>query len=142
MRRSSKGSGRRRTTNRPPTDFGTVKSIERQQGTGSIAPNRDAKVQADTGFTSTAVADGDVTTLCVGDRVRFDAVPAPDRPGYADATTVQADDAKTAGQTSEPVLRSEPDAARGRPPGAVVSAAEQAVKNQEAALASGEENPG
>src|SRR5687768_13379888 len=103
MRRSSKGSGRRTTSTRPPTDTGTIKSIERQQGTGSIAPNRGAQVQADTGFTSAAVAGGDVTTLHVGDQVRFDAAPAPDRPGYADATMVQADGGNTAGQASKPL---------------------------------------
>jgi len=67
MRRSSKRSGHRATAQRQPTDTGTIKSIERQQGTGSIAPNRDAQIQADTGFTSAVVIDGDLTTLHVGD---------------------------------------------------------------------------
>jgi cold shock CspA family protein len=142
MRRSSKGHGPRTTTQRQPTDTGTVKSIECQQGTGSIAPDRDAQVQADTGFTSDVVMDGDVTTLQVGDRVRFEAAPTPDRPGYADATTVQAAGGNIAGQAITRVSPSQSDATRGRPPGAGVSAAEQAVENQEAALASGEENPG
>jgi len=142
MRRSSKGFGRRTTTTRQPTDTGTIKSIEPQQGTGSIAPHRDAQVQADTGFTSAAVDGGDVTTLNVGDQVRFDATPAPDRPGYADATTVEATGGNIAGQAITVSLPSEPDTARGRPPGAAVSPAAPAVVDQEVDLASGEENPG
>jgi hypothetical protein len=116
--------------------------MEHQHGTGSIAPHRDAQVQADTGFTSTTVTDDAFTTLQVGDQVRFDAAPTQDRPGYADASMVQADGGNIAGQASDPLPPSEPDAAHGRPPGAVVSAATRAVENQEAALASGEENPG
>ena len=121
MRRSSKRFGRRATTQRQPTDLGTVKSLEQQQGTGSIAPDQDAHVQADTGFTSAVVTDGDVTTLRVGDRVRFTADPAPDRPGYADATIVKADGGNIAGQAVTPVSPSESHASRGLPPGAVGS---------------------
>jgi cold shock CspA family protein len=142
MRRSSKGHGPRTTTQRQPTDTGTVKSIECQQGTGSIAPDRDAQVQADTGFTSDVVMDGDVTTLQVGDRVRFDAAPTPARPGYADATTVQADGGNIAGQAITPLSQAKMDTAPGRPPGAVGSAATPAVEHQGAALVSGQETPG
>ena len=91
MRRSSKGFGRRTATKRQSTNTGTIKSIERRRGTGSIAPNRDADVSADTGFTRTVVDGADFDALAVGDHVRFDASLAPDRPGYADASLVRTD---------------------------------------------------
>lgn len=139
MRRSSKGSGRRTTTKRRPADTGTIKSIEQQQGTGSIAPHRDAPVQADTGFTSEAVADDAFTTLRVGDQVRFDAAPAVNRPGYADATTVQADAGNIAGQAITSVSPSKPDSVPSRPPGAGLSPAATALVNKEVEPAPGEE---
>ena len=68
-------------------DRGTIKSIDRQRGTGSIGPDQDAQVQVDIGFTSTVVG-GDFNTLQVGDHVLFIAVPDPNRPRYGNATTV------------------------------------------------------
>lgn len=118
MRRFSQRFRRHTPTQQQPTDTGTVKSLEQQRGTGSIAPDQDAQVQADTGFKRAVVTDGDLTTLRVGDRVRFTADPASDRPGYADATIVTADGGNIAGQAVEPVSPSEPHAPRGLPPGA------------------------
>ena len=82
-------------------DSGTIKSIEHQRGTGSIAPDIGSQVNADTGFTSEDVAQGDFATLQVGDRVRFESAYDPDRPGYADGTAI------------EPV---EPEASKEEPP--------------------------
>ena len=73
-------------------DRGTIKSVERQRGTGSIAPDRESQVTADTGFTSDQVQHADFTTVQVGDRVRFSAVPDPARPGYATASAVEPDE--------------------------------------------------
>ena len=115
MRRTSKSYGRRHATQRPRKDSGTIKSIERQRGTGSIGPDRGSQVNADTGFTAGDVARDGFNTLQVGDRVRYNAILNPDRPGFADATAVELEPA--------------------------TSAADQAVKNQAQALASGEENP-
>jgi cold shock CspA family protein len=142
MRRSSKGSGRRTTTKRQAAITGTIKSVERERGTGSIAPDRDGRLHADTGFARTVVDGIDFNTLAVGDRVQFDAVLASDRPGDADATVVRADtgegdDDHRADEGPETGLQQ-----LGRPAATVLSAAEQAVRNQDAALASGEENPG
>ncbi len=89
MRRSSKAVRRGNGTQRQRTDSGTIKSIERQRGTGSIAPDIGSQVNADTGFTSDDVVQGDFTTLQVGNRVRFESAHDPDRPGYADATAIK-----------------------------------------------------
>ncbi len=142
MRRSSKGFGDRRATRRQSTDTGTIKSIERQQGTGSIAPGRDAQVQADTGFTRLKVADGGFDTIQVGDTVQFDADLAPDRPGYADAVSVQADPGNNVRQANEAAASPQPEESRGRPPGAAVSASAQVAGNSAGTDVSGEEIPG
>ena len=116
MRRTSKIYGRRHAAHRQLKDSGTIKSIERQRGTGSIGPDSGSQVNADTGFTAADVARDGFDTLQVGDRVRFNAILDPDRPGFAAATAVALEPA--------------------------TSAEDQAVKHQEQALASGEENPG
>lgn len=72
-------------------DTGTIKSIERQRGTGSIAPDRGARINADVGFTSAVVGAALFSTLAVGDRVRFEAVQDAQRPGHATATSVEVD---------------------------------------------------
>ena len=75
----------------PPAITGTVKSIEVERGTGSIAPDVGCAVEADTGFARTVVAEGRYDALHVGDRVRFDAEPDPSRPGFATALRVEPD---------------------------------------------------
>jgi cold shock CspA family protein len=70
-------------------DTGTVKSIEKARGTGSIAPDKDASVHSDTGFTRSEVAGDAYDALRVGERVHFDATKDPERPGYANAQTVE-----------------------------------------------------
>jgi len=70
-------------------DTGTIKSIEHQQGTGSIAPDKDAELSFDTGFTRGVVGEDVYTALRIGERVHFEAVPDPERPGYAMATWVE-----------------------------------------------------
>ena len=142
MPRSSKGLGDRRAVQRQSTDTGTIKSIERQQGTGSIAPGRDAQVQADTGFTRLEVADGGFDTLEVGDTVQFNADLAPGRPGYADAVSVHADLENDGRLANEAATSPQPEESRGRPPGAAVSASAQVAKNSAGTHASGEEMPG
>ena len=72
-------------------DAGTVKSVERERGTGSIAPDRGAQVNLDTGFTREKVDEEQFEHLGVGERVHFHAEPDPDRPGYANATVVEVD---------------------------------------------------
>lgn len=72
-------------------DAGTVKSVERERGTGSIAPDRGAQVNLDTGFTREKVGKEHFEHLGVGERVHFHAEPDPDRPGYANATVVEVD---------------------------------------------------
>jgi len=116
MRRSARVYRRHRDDRSLDLDSGTIKSIERERGTGSIGPDSGSQVNADTGFTAADVTCDGFNTLQVGDRVRFKAILDPDRLGYADATTVETELA--------------------------TAAADQAVKNQSAALASGEENPG
>ena len=91
MRRTSKVYGRRHAAQLQHKDSGTVKSIERQRGTGSIGPDSGSQVNADTGFTAADVARDGFDTLQVGDRVRFNAILDPDRPGFADATTVESE---------------------------------------------------
>ena len=76
-------------------DAGTVKSVERERGTGSIAPDRGAQVNLDTGFTREKVGEEDFEHLGVGERVHFRAEPDPDRPGYANALVVEVDRGKT-----------------------------------------------
>ncbi len=141
MRRSSKGLGDRRAVQRQSTDTGTIKSIERQQGTGSIAPGRDAQVQADTGFTRLEVADGGFDTLEVGDTVQFNADLAPGRPGYADAVAVHADSENNQRQANEVTTPPLPEESRGRPPGAAGSAPAQVAENSAETRVSGEEIP-
>ncbi len=97
-------------------DSGTVKSIERQRGRGSIGPDSGSQVNADTRFTEADVAHDGFSTLQIGDHVQYNATLDPDHPGYADATGVELEPA--------------------------TSAADQAVKNQKRMLASGQENPG
>lgn len=138
MRRSSKGSGRRTATKRQPKNTGTIKSIERQRGTGSIAPSRDAEVRADTGFTNAVVVGADFDTLAIGDQVQFDASLAPDRLGYADASLVRTDTGLGANEDHDPVpSRRQPKESAGL----LMPAVEQSVRDQDASLASGEENP-
>lgn len=76
-------------------DTGTVKSVERERGTGSIAPDRGAHVNLDTGFTRESVGEERFGHLGVGERVHFHAEPDPDRPGYANATVVEVDPDET-----------------------------------------------
>jgi cold shock CspA family protein len=144
MRRSSKANSRRRTSQPQRTDVGTIKSIERQRGTGSIAPDRESRVNADTGFTSAEVVQEDFDNLELGDRVHFDATPDPDRPGYAKATAVQPQKPASANDNPQRDRANTIAAQQHSPPPEEdeMSAADQAVKNQEQQLASGEENPG
>src|SRR5688572_24484529 len=90
MRRSSKGYRRPQLSRPRRTDTGTVKSIERQRETGSIAPDTGARVNADTGFSSADVAGQDgFSALRIGDHVEFESAPDHDRVGYARATKIE-----------------------------------------------------
>lgn len=70
-------------------DTGTIKSIERQRGTGSIAPDRESEMNFDTGFTTQVVGENAFAVLRVGERVHLEAVEDPARPGYANAIWVE-----------------------------------------------------
>lgn len=72
-------------------DSGTVKSVERERGTGSIAPDRGARVNLDTGFTRENAGEETFQGLGVGQRVHFNSEPDPNRPGYANAIAVDVD---------------------------------------------------
>lgn len=72
-------------------ETGTVKSVERERGTGSIAPDRGARVNLDTGFTRENVGEETFQVLGVGQRVHFNSEPDPSRPGYANAIAVEVD---------------------------------------------------
>jgi cold shock CspA family protein len=79
----------------PASNAGTVKSIERQRGTGSIAPDHGSHPNLDSGFTKEQVGEEQFEHLHIGERVHFAAKPSQDRPGYADATVVEVDDDET-----------------------------------------------